>query len=121
MRYSELPQADQDNIKDEIDALKDINDAWEIKVYNKAKHRYFHARRVSRPGQYAAFDGGSEWRLYYGRISFKAVKDPIGNGFSYHACCGSTFSKVNGIDIPRSLPKKADVIKLIKQIGIFEL
>lgn len=128
MKFSELPIEVQERLNKEQKALvhKNINTAYNICLYNEKGTRYIVATRVCRPwsddkGNYMPFGGGTSWNIKYGMIGFCSFRNPIGLR-DYELCKGKTFTKsANGTIIPTSLPKKSDVIDLIKSIGIFGL
>ena len=128
MKLSELPQDVQNQLHKQLDKLanKHINDSYTIHVYNSNGTRYFYAHRFQHPyyddkGNYMPYGGGSQWKVSYGRVQFHRTKNPLGE-YEYELFDGKTYGKsANGTVIPSILNKKAEVIKLIKEIGIFTI
>lgn len=128
MKFSELPIEVQEHLNEEQKALihKNINTAYKIHIYNENGTRYFVATRVCHPwndnkGNYMPFGGGTSWNIRYGQVGFRSFRNPVGQR-DYELCNGKAFTKsANGTIIPASLPKKSDVINLIKAIGVFTL
>lgn len=128
MTIQELPKEIQEQLAQERAQLsgKQINTAYEVKLYNADGTRYFSARRCCQSwnddkGHAMPFGGGTYWRVRYGSVQFRAYKDLFG-GRCYELCDGKTFSRsANGTVIPSRIETKKEVMSLIKSIGIFSI
>ena len=125
MTISELPIEMQQQLAADRLALKTINNPYLVKVYNQQGTRFLEARRITKSwygnGVYMPFGGGSYWTIRYGVVAWKKVKDLMGKGFSVELADGKLYgAAANGTKIPRDVHTKADVLKLIKAIGIFK-
>lgn len=126
MKFSELPIEVQEKLNTKRLALRNhqINDAYEVLLYNQSGSRFFYARRHQRPwqddkGNYMSFGGGSEWTVRYGCVGFARRKQVI--GYDYELVKGKLYSKSsNGTVIPSSVKTKKEVILLVHKIGIFD-
>lgn len=128
MNFSDLPQAIKDRLNIEVLDLcnHNTNTPYEVLLYNEQGSRYFYARRICESwsddkGNYMPFGGGTKWKICYGRVQFKAYKNPVGEK-DYELVDGLTYTKsANGTNIPSYLKTKKDVLELIKNIGVFKL
>lgn len=125
MKFNELPIEVQEKLNAERFELYNhqINNKYEVLLYNPSGTRYFYAKRHQNSwhddkGNYMPFGGGSEWTVQYGCIGFSRKKQVI--GYDYELGRGKTFSKsANGTIIPSTVKTKKDVILLAHKIGIF--
>ena len=111
MKFNELPIEVQEKLNAERLDLRNhqINNKYEVLLYNPSGTRYFHARRLG---------GGSEWEVKYGFTGFIREKQII--GYDYRIAKGKTYSKsANGTVIPSTVKTKKEVILLIHKIGGF--
>jgi len=122
MKFSELPQSIQAelNEKRERREKSQLNTATEILLYNPQFTRYLWAKRHSYPSQYSRFGGGNYWEVEYGEIVFcksRVFEDLIEWDWGF----GKKYGKVNGIEIPKQIDKKAQIIEIINKIGLFDI
>lgn len=124
MLLSELPLNIQEQLTKERSELETKwykNDGYNLVLVNKEGTRYFVAHREN------DFCGGgcsyNQWRIHYGMIQWCMHKENMfGEVYtSYKWVQGKTFGARNGIEIPRTLNKKAEVIQLAKSLGIFNI
>lgn len=127
MLFSELPIETQTRLNSERLELckKQENTSYCILLYNEAGTRYLLATRHQHSwnddkGHYMPFGGGSEWSVKYGQVGFARVRQAI--GFDYDLVRGKCFIKSrNGVEIPKSVKTKKEVLSIAKQIGIFNI
>ena len=130
MKINELPIELQEKIKRLRSELKtkEVNTPYEVCFYNVAGTRYFRALRICREwrdnnnGNRMPFGGGTYWKVDYGEVGVRRVKDLIGSGFDIELCLGKTYSKVCGekdIVIPPVLETKKEVMALKSELKIF--
>lgn len=123
MKFSELPIEVQEKLNAERLDLRNhqINNKYEVLLYNPSGTRYFHARCrqnswQDNKGNYLPFGGGSEWEVKYGFTGFIREKQII--GYDYRIAKGKTYSKsANGTIIPSTVKTKKEVILLAHKIG----
>lgn len=122
IKFKDLPSDVQNILNKKRDALiaSSRSTATEILLYNSTGTRYFYAKRHSRPTRYMSFGGGNYWEVHYGEVIFykKRIHTDM---FEWDFRHGKTFGKVNGIEIPKELDRKAQIIEIINKIGIFDL
>ena len=128
MKFSELPTEIQERLMKDRLALKNknVNTPYEIRLYNEMGTRYFIARRCvhfwnDHKGHYMPFGGGSEWVIRYGMMSICRKRTPAGT-FYFELVEGKLFRQsANGTVIPKCVQTKAEVLEIVKNIGIFNL
>lgn len=122
MKFSELPQGIQDCLNEKRKKREEsqLNTATEILLYNTQFTRYFWAKRHSSPSQHWRFGGGNFWEVEYGEVIFCKSK-VCGSFVEWDWGYGKRYSKVNGVVIPNQINNKAQVLSLVKQIGIFHI
>ena len=132
MTYNELPEEVRKELEKEQESFKNKlveNSAFEISIYSKEGTRYFHARRhvgSSRVGnQDFRFGGANYWEVSYRGMNACSQKNVMGEK-EYHLHDGikygsRTNSKGERIEIPKELPTKADVLKLIEALEVFDM
>ena len=135
MKYSELPEEIRKKLDEELNQLKNklvTNNAFEISLYSKKGTRYFHARRhvcSSRVGKNKEYDfrfgGKNYWEVSYWGMGVREQKNPFGEK-EYHLHAGikygsKTNSKGEVIEIPKELDTKAEVLKLIEALEVFDM
>lgn len=125
MKISELPEVVQQQLsQDRVElSRKRINTAYRVEVYNSEGTRYLEARRCCKSwnddnGNYMPFGGGSYWTIRYGAVQWTTMKDPLG-GTQYELCNGKQYGSRNGVEIPKRVGTKKEVLKLIQELGIF--
>lgn len=126
MTFQELPIDVQEKLKKDRLALKDknVNGAYRIRLWSNDGTRYFFADRKQpvwgEIGGKPIFDGRSYWKIRYGMVEIKAKR--MWGDIFYELCNGQGFYKSkNGVEIPKYLDKKREVLELIKKLEVFEL
>ena len=100
-----------------------VNTPYQICFTDAEGTRYFTAVRKQSPwnddkGHYMHFGGGSCWYITYGKIQWSTTKNPVGQVEYIWVKSGKTFNvSRNGTPIPKTLPTKAEVLQLAKNIG----
>lgn len=124
MNFNELLTDVQNKLIQDRKELKNknVNNAYHIELYNEEGTRYFVATRKCQAysdnrGNYMPFGGGSVWKITYGCVQFKSTVD-FGIK-TYELCSGKTYGKRNGVEIPRTLNTKKEVMELVKKLEIF--
>ena len=132
MKYSELPEEIRKKLDEEYNELKNklvVNSAFEISIYSKKGTRWFHARRYvcsSRVGKHDfRFGGRNYWEVSYRGMNACVQKNVMGEK-EYHLHDGIKYNahinnKGERIEIPKELPTKADVLKLIEALEVFDM
>lgn len=122
MKFSELPQDVQEalNAKRKRKEAEQRNTATEILLYNPQFTRFFWAKRHSYPSQYWSFGGGNYWEVHYGEVVF-CKERVMGSLIDWGWGFGKEYRKANGVDIPKQVERKAEIIEIIKGINIFDL
>lgn len=131
MKYSELPEEIRKKLEEERDELKNklvVNNSSEIGIYSKSGTRWFHARRrvCSRVDKRDfRFGGRNYWEITYRGMNACVQKNVMGEK-EYHLHDGiiytsRTNSKGERIEIPKELDTKADVLKLIESLEVFDM
>ena len=120
MKVSELPQEVQERIAKERAELTDINNFKLVLLYDKTKRIFFMAKRKWEAGMHHAYDGMQYWQIYCGKV---VVKHSVRFGFDqYELVKKNCYKKYGGgKDIPSTVWTKAEVIKLAKDIGLFNI
>ena len=98
------------------------DDAYHYLIVNKEGTRFLSADRES--DFYGAGSSYSQWRLHYGKIvwQFDRNRNPFEVRYEPAWKKGACFGKsANGVVIPKTVGKKAEVIELAKAIGIFDI
>lgn len=115
MTIDELPIEAQQDLRDSKPAFvgRHINDHREVLLYNEAGTRYFHAWRVYEGVR--TMGNPSYWKVRYGKVQFATSKDPLG-GICYEWCNGKQFTSVMGVEIPRGVDTKKQVLAILKQL-----
>jgi len=122
MKFSELPQDVQDvlNKKRAEKEAAQVNTGTEILLYNPQFTRFFWAKRHSAPSQHWRFGGGNYWEVHYGEVVFCKTK-VCGSFTEWGWTFGKEYGKANGVTIPKEVGRKAEIVEIIKGIGIFDI
>lgn len=125
MKISELPEDVQKKLAQQRIELshKRINTPYRVEVYNADGTRYLEAYRICKSwsddkGHYMPFGGGTYWSIRYGAVQWTSRKDPLG-GIDYELCNGKQYGSRDGVEIPKIVNTKKEVLILIEKLGIF--
>lgn len=95
------------------------NDSYHVCFVNEDGTRYFMANRENGFDGYTS--GNNHWNIRYGKILWDFEKNPMGM-FEPIWIKGKTFGQAkNGTMIPKQVATKAEVMELVKKIGIFNI
>jgi hypothetical protein len=131
MKFKELPQEVQDRLLAEIaeNANKFCDGAFELKIYSKEGTRGIYARRsvgdcVNKYGHSWRLGGAQNWTIRFFGVQFERYTTPVGTR-DWRLCESKTFGALilndgTRIEIPKTLPKKKDVLALIASMPIFD-
>ena len=131
MKFNELPQEVQDRLNAEIaeKANKFYDGAFELKIYSTAGTRGIYAYRsvagcVNKNGHDWRLGGPQNWTIRFFGLQFESYTTPVGTR-DWRLCESKTFNALilkdgTRIEIPKTLPKKKDVLALIASMPIFD-
>jgi len=131
MKFEELPIEVQERLKAEIaEQANTFSDgAFFLKIYSKNGLRWIYAYRsvgdcVNKNGNPWRLGGPQNWTISYGAVQFESYKNPCGEK-SWRLYEGKTFRSTKlkdgtVIEVPRTLPKKKDVLEFISTFPGFD-
>lgn len=128
MKLSELPEEIQHELRtNKPQFIKEHtwNNSYHLCLINKNGTRYFRADRICLMSKWAAFGGGSYWKIHYGCVVWTQGHTPFGDPYYHWKLSCKAYGSVqmsNGsvINIPRYLDTKKEVIEIARKIG-FEI